>query len=298
MNFLVTGGTGLIGSHFIRSRPKDHFTVLTRNGRASINHSNIRFIHNLDQLQSLNEYDAVLNLAGEPLVGRRWGARGKQRIVESRVGTTQQLVELLYKSDKPPSLFLSGSAIGIYGSQGSTPCSEDQDLIPDSNDFPKTLCLDWEKSAESAGEQTRLVLLRTGIVLSEQGGALSKMLTPFKLGLGGVIGSGQQYMSWIHLDDMVNALTFLVDHSEIHGPVNLVAPNPVTNKEFSRCLAAILKRPAILPMPAFVLKVLFGEASQLLLDSQCVVPSVLINSGFKFSFTNLAPSLKDLCAKD
>ncbi|WP_317931685.1 TIGR01777 family oxidoreductase [Halioxenophilus sp. WMMB6] len=294
MHLFVTGGSGLIGSHLIASRPQDQITVLTRQRELKLNHPNYQLLHNLDHIPNLDFADAVVNLAGEPLVGRRWTAATRTALWDSRVGTTARLVELMRAGGSPPASFLSGSAIGIYGDTGNSQVSEEQLLEEDPTDFAQQLCFAWEQTALQSAELTRVVLLRTSVVLAQSGGALAKMLPMFRLGLGGRLGSGRQHFSWIHIQDLVAILNWLLDSSHCRGPVNLVAPNPVTNNQFTAALARACHRPALLPVPAWLLRLVLGQASQLLLDSQAVLPRVLLQYHFHFSFPELDAALADL----
>lgn len=296
MNILMTGGTGLIGRAFIKRFTVHRYTVLTRSASSRVAGlpDAVTLVNSLDELETLDDFDAVINLAGEPIMDKRWSEKQKQVICQSRWQTTQQLVDLFAASSTPPSVFLSGSAIGVYGNHGEDPLPES---VPVSaSDFASTICLEWENIARRAEPFTRVVLLRTGIVLDAGGGALKKMLLPFKMGVGGRIGNGRQYMSWIHYRDQIDAMQFLLTHESVSGAVNLVAPNPVTNREFTRSLAKALGRPALLPMPASVLNKLLGESSSLLLDSQRVMPKKLQESGYQFAFSDLPPAFSDLLA--
>ncbi len=295
MNILITGGTGLIAQAFIKRFINELlFTVLTRSPQAAKKKlpTSVNLIDSLNRLDDLNDFDAVINLAGEPIIDKRWRDQQKQLICQSRWQTTQDLVDLFAKSQTPPAVFLSGSAIGIYGDRFDEELNEDSKL--EQNDFPTQICLQWEAIAQQAKTYTRVVTLRTGIVLSANGGALAKMIQPFKLGLGGRIGDGQQYMSWIHYLDHINAMFHILTTGSICGPVNLVSPQAERNQNFSQALAKQLHRPAIFPLPKFVLKCLLGESSCLLLDSQKVKPQTLLNSGFKFEYANLSSALDDL----
>lgn len=294
MKILMTGGTGLIGRAFI-SRFTDHrYTVLTRSpaGHAAGFPEAVQLVDSLHRFENLDEFDAVINLAGEPIMDKRWSEQQKQVICQSRWQLTQQLVDLYAASHTPPAVFLSGSAIGVYGNRGDEILTES--VAVTATDFPSEICLQWENIARQAEPYTRVVLLRTGIVLDARGGALQKMLLPFKMGVGGRLGSGRQYMSWIHYQDQIDAMHFLLTHESVSGAVNLVAPNPVTNREFTRCLAKSLGRPALLPMPAPVLKTLLGESSSLLLDSQRVTPEKLQKNGYRFAFSDLTLAFSDL----
>jgi uncharacterized protein (TIGR01777 family) len=233
----------------------------------------------------------VINLAGAAIIDKRWSDERKQEICNSRWQLTEQLVTLFARSTKPPAVFLSGSAIGVYGHHGNDALTEDSTV--QETDFPTKLCLRWEDIARRAELYTRVVLLRTGIVLAPKGGALAKMLLPFKLCLGGRIGSGEQYMSWIHYQDHIHAMRYLLSESSLSGPVNLVAPNPQTNSQFTQALAKALGRIAIFPVPKQVMQLLLGESACLLLDSQKVLPKKLLNSGFKFEYPHLAAALNN-----
>ncbi|WP_102798469.1 TIGR01777 family oxidoreductase [Bowmanella denitrificans] len=296
MQILMTGGTGLIGTRLLSRLPEGYqVTVLTRNlaeaelalGRRAA------WISSLKGLQNLDGFDAVINLAGEPIADKRWSEEQKQRICQSRWQLTEKLVELCQSSVHPPKVFLSGSAVGYYGRQGDDFISEYHQSPH--NEFSHQLCERWEKIAlEAQSPSTRVCLLRTGIVLSRKGGALVKMLPPFRMGLGGRMGSGKQFMPWIHISDMVAAMRFLLETPDCQGPYNLCAPNPVTNTEFSQTLAKTLGRPCLFPMPAFVLRGLFGEMSDLLLYGQRVIPKRLEEAGFHFQFQQLDKALLNL----
>jgi len=297
MNILLTGGTGLIGSQFIHSYPQYQYTVLTRDVSAAGKKlpATVKLLSSLDELEDLNNFDSVINLAGEPLIGKRWTGSDGELVRTSRLHTTAKLVELFHNSAHPPEVFLSGSAIGIYGDTGSLSYDESAEL--NATDFPATLCKDWELSAEQAASKTRVVSLRTGIVLATQGGALAQMLPTFKLGLGGPIGNGEQYMSWIHIQDFLRAVDFLL-HNKITGAVNMVAPSPLTNREFTSTLAKVLRRPAFFRVPPFILKIMLKDSSELLLGSQRISPFKLSESSFEFLYPALEDALRNLLGKD
>lgn len=294
MNILLTGGSGLIGLAFVNRFEEHQFTLLTRSPEQAKHRlpASVCLIDSLAQLTSLNDFDAVINLAGEPIIDKRWGVAQKEKICDSRWRTTQQLVDLFACSQSPPHTFLSGSAVGVYGNRGDEPLTETSAVSV--RDFATSLCLRWEAIAKQAQPYTRVVLLRTGVVLAADGGALNKMLLPFKCGLGGRIGNGQQFMPWIHIQDHLSAMQFLLENTRIAGPVNLVAPEAERNREFTRALASALHRFALLPVPAFVLNIALGESSALLLDSQKVVPQVLLDAEFTFGFSNLKQTLVNL----
>lgn len=295
MKILLTGGTGLIGSALYKKLHGQHqITVLTRNPNKAYDKlgKDTQTLTSLDKLTDLNDFDAVINLAGEPIADKRWTAQQKQRIEQSRFQITEQLVKLFSNSATPPGVLISGSAMGYYGRQGKTPVTEDKHQVHD--EFSHRLCAQWEAIAlQAQSEQTRVCLSRTGLVLAKQGGALAKMALPFKLGLGGPIGNGEQMMSWIYLDDMVDALIFLLQQDNAQGPFNLTAPQPVSNNEFSRTLASVLHRPCVFRVPAFVMKGLLGEMADMILTGQAVLPQRLEEAGFEFQHRQLQGALQD-----
>ncbi|MCC2615250.1 TIGR01777 family oxidoreductase [Aestuariibacter halophilus] len=296
MHILITGGTGLIGSRLIPQLFSDHkLSVITRNVAMAENvlSHKVALHSSLDKFSNLDEFDAVINLAGEPIVDRRWSEEQKQRICDSRWNITERLVQLCNAGSNPPAVFISGSAIGIYGRQDDRVIDEDFSDYHD--EFSHTVCQRWEDIAlQAKSPQTRVCILRTGIVLSAQGGALAKMLTPFKLGLGGPIGDGQQFMSWIHIRDMIDGIVFLLNEQKCEGVYNLTAPEPVTNEAFVRSLAAHLHRPCVMRAPAFALKAMLGERADLVLYGQRVIPKRLQDAGFTFSFPTLAEAMDNL----
>lgn len=240
--------------------------------------------------------DGVVHLAGENIAEGRWTTAKKGRIRDSRIEGTRLLAETLSSLDQPPSVLVSASAIGYYGDRGSATVTEES---PSGSGYLADVCRDWEAATESARESgIRVVQLRIGVVLSRHGGALAKMLTPFKLGLGGVIGSGEQYMSWIEIDDLIRAIEFSLATSSLQGPVNAVAPGAVTNREFTKTLGRILKRPTLFPMPAVAARLALGEmADHLLLTGARVEPKRLIKSGFQFQFPGLQDALCHVVGK-
>ena len=230
---------------------------------------------------------AVVNLAGEP-VAQRWTSAARERISSSRIQGTRSLVAALRQH--PPAVLVSASAVGYYGSCGDEILTEDS---PPASDFLGQLALGWEREAQVAEQfGVRVVTPRIGVVLGRGGGALAKMLLPFRLGVGGRLGTGEQWMSWIALDDLISVIEFAITNTGLRGPVNAVAPNPVTNAAFTRELAAALHLPAILPVPAFALEILFGEMSQVLLGGQRVIPRAALRAGFQFRFADLGEALR------
>ena len=298
MKIFITGGTGLIGRALISELnsgfDQPELTVLTRDAEhaESLLPSSVRLITSLNSLD-LSEYSAVVNLAGEPIVNKRWSDSQKQELCNSRWRLTEDIVKKINAevSAEKPIRFISGSVVGFYGRQDTQVITEEfKKPFPE---FSHVLCQRWEDIAIQA-TTANTCLLRTGIVLSNQGGALSKMLMPFKLGLGGKVASGEQYMPWIHIQDMVAAIIFLLKHPVLTGPYNLCAPHPVTNLEFSKTLASVLRRPCLLPMPEFVLNILLGEMSELLVYGQNVAPQKLLDAGFHFNFPSVREALQDL----
>lgn len=241
---------------------------------------------------AVSGFDAVIHLAGESIVGR-WTAEKKRKIRESRVVGTRNLAQALAQAKDKPQVFVCSSAIGFYGNRGDEVLSEKS--APGQGFLPE-VCLEWEAATKPAADAgIRTVNIRTGVVLSPKGGALGKMVTPFKMGVGGRIGDGRQWMSWIDVQDMVGAIHHIIKTDLLHGPVNMVAPKAVTNEEFTKTLAAVLSRPAIFPVPAFAVKLAFGEMGEtVLLGSQRVEPGQLIESGYPFRFRNLRDSLENI----
>ena len=294
MHVVMTGATGFLGSALaaVLLEQGCELSVFARNA------ANVR--RKLGpQVASFSAWhdaptqaDAVINLAGEPLIGGRWTDAKKDRIRASRISTTHGLVQWLSRMQLRPDVLISGSAIGYYGYSDEQLFGETD---PAGSDFGARLCADWEASARAADALgMRVCLLRTGVVLHRSGGALARMLPAFRFGLGGPIGSGLQGFSWIHLDDWLAAVMYLLTHPELSGPFNLTAPQPVSNAEFSQALAQALGKPAALRVPAFVLKLMAGEGAELLLNGQKVMPNRLLESGFVFARPDLAQALADV----
>lgn len=293
MHVLITGGTGFIGRALCQQllHSGHTVTVLTRSkSKAVLQLKNVRVV---ESLQDACDVEAVVNLAGEPLAAGRWTAARKQVFRDSRIGTTQKLLDWMASLAQPPRVLISGSAIGYYGPQDDTPLSE---RAPPGEDFCAALCRDWEAEAFKAQALgLRVCCVRIGIVLGVDGGALAKMLPPFKLGAGGPMGSGAQWMSWVQRSDLLRLIDWLLANEKTSGAYNATAPVPVTNREFARTLGAVLMRPAVLTTPAFALKLMFGEmAESLLLTGQRVLPSKAEAEGFVFSYRTLDMALRDL----
>lgn len=293
---LVSGVSGPIGAALLPSLRTSGFSVVRLvRGRAADNAQISWDPAQRLSPQAISGFDVVIHLAGETIFGR-WSKAKKNRIWDSRVKGTEHLSLALAEAPEKPQVFISGSAIGYYGNRGDETLSEES--APGTG-FLSEVCQQWEEATMPAVQaDIRTVHLRTGIVLSTTGGALAAMLTPFKLGLGGRVGNGRQWMSWIDVADMVGAIHHIIKNGLIQGPVNMVAPKPVRNAEFTSTLASVLARPAIFPMPAFVVKTLFGEmGEQLLLGSQKVEPAKLISSGYPFRHRDLRNSLEGLLKK-
>ena len=295
MKILITGGSGLIGSNLIPIlRPCD-VAVYTRNvamAEQILGHK-IHFLSTLEHLSNLDDFDVVINLAGEPIVAKKWTDEQKHKIEQSRWSITEDIVALINAGENPPKLLISGSAIGFYGSQQDQII--DEDFSSPNDEFSHQLCERWEHLAKQAqSDKTRVCILRTGVVITKRGGALQKMLLPFKLGLGGPIGNGKQYMSWIHIEDMLQGIAHLIANESCEGVYNFTAPNPVTNEEFSRQLASSLSRPCLFKVPEFVLRMMMGEMADLIIYGQRVVPKRLQESGYKFIYPEISQAFNSL----
>lgn len=304
MNILLTGGTGFIGSLLLPTLlgPAElggghRVTVLTRRpAKFSLRHQDaiasgqLRVIGTLDELTRDDAYDAVINLAGEGIADKPWSAQRKRELHDSRVTLTEALVDWMRRARKKPKVLISGSAIGWYGNQGDKILEEG--ALPHV-EYVHELCRDWERAAAAAeAEGVRVCLLRTGVVIGAGGGMLRKLLPLFGLGLAGQLGSGQQYLSWVSLTDVVQIILRLLDDPLLNGAFNATGPRPVTNAEFTQTLARLLRRPAFIRLPASVLKMAMGEMSTLLLDGQRVVPSRLLQAQYAFQHASLEDALR------
>ncbi|EMK17201.1 TIGR01777 family protein [Leptospira kirschneri str. 200803703] len=301
MKIGIVGGTGLIGRNLTFRLLEIGYSVRILSRFSNIpellqGKKNLEVIgESFPRPESLKHLDAIINLAGSPIAGVRWTKKVKEEIRSSRVDYTESLVSSISKvADTLPKVLIQGSAIGYYGSydDNTENFSEHSSY---GKDFLASLCVDWETAAEPISKLgIRLVQVRTGVVLSPQGGALKSMLPSFRLGLGGPLGSGNQILSWIHIEDAVNAIIHLLENPNFSGPFNLVAPNSVNNKVFSKTLAGILKRPAVFKVPATVLKILFEEGADVILKGQKVAPEKLQKSGFSFLYPELETALQNL----
>lgn len=296
VQILLTGGTGFIGGHLCKHLldAGHQLTVLSRRPDRvpGLCGQSVKPLASLDELDSDCFFDAVINLAGEPIADKRWSERRKQQLMESRLGTTRRLIQAIQNMKQSPACLINASAVGFYGDQGDA--AVDETTSPH-DEFGHQLCSRWEKVANEATELgLRVCIVRIGLVVGRNGGFIGKMLVPFKLGFGGRIGDGQQWMSWVHRDDLVRMFEWLLTHEEAQGVYNGTAPEPVTNREFTQTLAKALKRPALLPMPAVAAKLLFGEMSQLLLTGQRVFPKRISEAGFEFNYPKLNLALQSV----
>lgn len=296
MKALITGATGFIGRQLVAKLPG--CVVLTRDAThaksvlGDVNAYPWDASRERPPVAAFQGVDTVFHLAGEPVAEGRWTAAKKKRLKDSRVHPTQNLIAAIGSLGLRPRTLVCASAIGYYGDRGDETLTEQS---PPGTGFLADICQLWEQEAARGRDVgMRVVSVRIGVVLGKHGGALKKMLTPFKLGVGGVLGDGKQWMSWVHIDDLVNLLLFAAEHPEIEGAMNGVAPAPVTNREFTKTLAATLHRPAIFPMPKFAVRAAFGEVADVLLGSQRVLPQVARERGFEFRFGRLEEALQDI----
>ena len=298
MRILLTGGTGFLCKALVTAllNAGHQLTIHSRKPQrvSQLFGAEVEPWATLDSWTPIHYFDAVINLAGEHIIGRRWTEQRKQILRNSRIALTHRLVEAMARAEQTPTVLISGSAIGVYGDRGNTVLNEGS---TGQDGFSQQLCSEWESAAKSAEKLgVRVCLLRTGLVIGKHGGFLEKMLLPFKLGLGGPIGDGRQWMSWIHIAYHVAMTLYLLEAPHLAGAFNATAPEPVTNAEFVRCLAMVLNRPAVLPVPAWLIKLGAGEMSELLLGSQRVLPRRIQAEGFRFGFETLEPALRDVLA--
>jgi uncharacterized protein (TIGR01777 family) len=286
MKVAIAGASGMIGQALTdHLRSSGHTVVpLKRNAPGSS-----QVFLGVDE-KYLSEFDAVVNLAGENIAGRRWTDSQKKLIEESRTSTAGYLASCLSRTTGKPVVFINASAVGYYGNRGDLVLDESSSV---GEGFLAETCKKWESAAEQAcREGLRIVKLRIGVVLGRNGGALAKMLLPFQMGAGGILGDGKQYMSWIAIEDAVRAIEFILANDSVNGAVNLVSPKPVTNSQFTSAMGKVLKRPVILPAPAFALKMILGDmAKEMLLEGNRVLPKKLESAGFKFMYPNVEDAL-------
>jgi uncharacterized protein (TIGR01777 family) len=298
MKIVVTGSTGLVGSALIPELESDGHEVVRLVRAEPKNRAEVAWDPEAGtiDLASLEGADAVVHLAGENIAEGSWTDEKKKRIRESRVKGTRLISESLAQLPTPPRTLISASAIGFYGNRGDEVLTEES---ASGSDYLAVVCREWEEATTAAAEKgVRVVNLRFGIILSTKGGALAKMLTPFQVGVGGRLGSGKQFMSWVDIADVTGAIRQALRSETLSGPVNVVAPNPITNRKFTKTLGRVLSRPTLFPVPAFAVRLAFGEmADALLLASQRVEPAQLKKSGYEFKYTELESSLRHVLNK-
>jgi uncharacterized protein (TIGR01777 family) len=296
MRILITGASGLIGKALQRSFTENGYEMLLA-GRGEPKGANeiqwsVEDGFREEDLSRLEGLDAVVHLAGEGIAGLRWTDEKKKAIRDSRVHGTHNLVDTLAELKQKPKVLVAGSAMGFYGDRGDEILTE---TSRPGDTFLSDVCKEWEMESRRAEDSgIRTVLLRTSIVLSKDGGALATMLTPFKFGVGGVVGSGKQWMSWVSLDDVIDIINYAIENESLRGAVNVASPNPVTNEEFTKTLGEVLYRPTFLPLPEFAVNLMFGEMGDaLLIDSTRVEPKRLQEAGYKFKFKDLKSALEN-----
>ncbi len=300
MQVVIAGGSGFIGRKLIEAllRAKHNVTLLSRDPariQKSFPFINVEFwdTKSIGSLAGIiNGKDAVINLAGESIASKRWSSKQKQKILSSRIESTRAIVQAIEQAQHRPSVLLNASAVGYYG---HVPEDEVTETYPNGAGFLAGVCGQWEKEAQKIQKHNvRVVLLRTGIILDKNEGALRKFLLPFKMFVGGPLGNGRQWFPWIHVQDEIDAILFAMEHEQIEGPVNLSAPESIRMREFCSALGSVIGRPSWLRVPGFALRLMLGEMAGLILYSQRIIPQKLLNSGFKFRYPNLEKALQDI----
>ncbi|WP_299089858.1 TIGR01777 family oxidoreductase [uncultured Metabacillus sp.] len=297
MRIVIAGGSGFIGRILTDTLLHEGHEIVILTRKRQISSKNVTYVQWLENGTSpervINHADAIINLAGVSINAGRWNTAHKKQIYDSRMKATDELVRIVAALAEKPSVFINASAIGIYPPSFDTIYTEDS--VEPATDFLGQTVYDWEtkaKQIESLGIRT--VLMRFGVVLGKKEGALPLMVLPYRLFTGGTVGSGAQWVSWVHVTDVVRAIAFVIKHDAIHGPVNVTAPTPVKMKEFGKTIGSVLRRPHWLPVPSFVMKLILGQKSTLVLKGQHVIPKVLLDNGFEFSFPSLYSALEDL----
>ena len=304
MKIIITGGTGFIGTHLLRqlSQQEHSIILLTRGAAAAKNlgRSTIRYIHwdplaRGDWMKEVDGSDVIINLIGKNVFEERWNKRVKQQILDSRIVPTRLIVEAVSGAKRRPTLMVSASAVGFYGDRGAEEITEESS---GGDDFLADVVRQWESAAFEAEQfDVRVAVPRIGLVLEKSGGMIGKMLLPFQLFFGGPIGSGRQFLPWVHMDDVVKGILYPMENSSFSGRYNLVSPNPVTMDEFSRTFGAVLHRPSWLPVPDIALSVLYGEGAKVILSGQKAVPRKLLSAGFHFSYSALPSALGSILSE-
>ena len=293
MHVVITGASGLVGGALVNQLRQRGTSVIavSRNPRAHTALSGVNWTGWDGLTDAVSGAAGVVHLAGEGIVDQRWNKARKAALRDSRIDTTRQVVQAIQEAGEKPAVLVSASAIGYYGNQVER---ESTESAPAGDDFLAQLCVDWEAESQSAGVRT--VNARFGIIMANEGGALPRLLFPFKLGLGGPIGLGRAWWSWIHLDDAVGAILHALEQNHVEGAINLTAPNPVRNSQFSSALGKALGRPALMPVPPLALKLALGEGASVLLASQRILPTRTLDLGYRFKFTDIDSALQDLVA--
>ncbi|RWZ51298.1 TIGR01777 family protein [Halobacillus fulvus] len=301
MNIAVTGGTGFVGSKLTDALIQEghHVYILTRSPEKYKDTEQVTHVgwlkDDYNPAAKLQDVEAIVNLAGESLNSGRWTEERKRSILESRIQATEGVLELIDQLDKKPKVLVNASAVGFYG-QSKTKTFTEETTEP-GRDFLANVVTEWEERASQAKEKgVRTTYIRFGIILGEKG-ALPKMILPYKMMIGGNLGSGEQWMSWIHIDDVVGLIQFALQNDSIEGPMNGTAPNPKRNKDFGQTLGNVLNRPHWIPAPAFALKAALGDMSTLLLDGQSVIPKKAVAHGYTFQYPKLEPALESILKK-
>jgi uncharacterized protein (TIGR01777 family) len=294
---MIAGGTGFIGSQLTKKLHSADYDVkiITRKAKNTDDKTKLNYI-SWDSLKSddLENIYGIINLAGASIAGSKWTESYKQLILDSRIKATRELVDLVSKAKSPPEVFINASAVGYYGDRGTELLTEESSS---GKGFLAKVCVEWEKEAITASNHTRTVISRIGVVLDKNEGALSKMLLPFKTFTGGPLGSGKQYFPWIHIKDIVGLFMFALENKSVDGAVNFSSPNPVTMDEFAKTLGKVMNRPSIFKVPEAALKLILGDASEMITNSQRVIPKQASSNGYSFMFSDLKLAFKDIISK-
>lgn len=284
MKILLFGGTGFIGRHLVAH--------LSQNGHNVVIVS--RHKEHLEELIPESEPYGIINLAGESIQKSRWTKKQKEAILTSRITVTRRIIDMISNVKQKPEVFINASAVGYYGTSENRVYTEES---PSGDDFLASVCLAWEKVALEASDFTRVVITRLGVVLGKDGGALPKMMLPYRFFAGGMVGSGKQWVPWVHIDDVTGLMRFILEKPLLSGPINVTAPSPLRMKDFSKVLSKTLKKPNLIPVPSFALRLALGEMASLLLLGQRVTPKKAVDHGYRFHFPLLEEALKDLTGR-